>query len=84
MTVKEATYIVEDEEQPCFIVSDDEDPTTFMRFAPLYFLIDTTKVIVKEYIGGEYNSTEELDVEWDDMDESLALELTRKLSVYVH
>lgn len=63
------THKVEWLSEPCYKEVLDDDPTTFVRFAPLYFYDGTTKVIAKEYLGGEFNSAEDLDMEWGDMDD---------------
>lgn len=79
--VKKTTYMVEGCKEPCFEVTNG---FTMVRIAPVYHLLRRNSILLTEYIDGDYNSEEEnLDYEFDEIDEDLAKELATKYSVYL-
>lgn len=71
------------EMQDCIKVISDNDPETYVRFAPLYSLIGSTKVIMTEYVNGEFNSSDTLGVDWEDLTLEDAERIVKKESVYL-
>lgn len=69
--------------EPCIIVFDDDDMTTYVRFAPCYHYSSDTTVVATEFVDGEWNSAEELNVKWDDLSPNMAKELAKKCSAYI-
>ena len=80
ITVKKTTYEVEGCKEPCFEVSDGY---TMVRIAKMYHLIGKNTLIVKEYLDGDYNSSEELDGDFDSLTPSSAKNIAQKFSVYL-
>ena len=78
--VKETTYEVDGYKEPCFEVTDGY---TLVRIAPCYHLIWKDAILITEYLDGEFNSSEELDYEWNDIDEEEALDIAKRYSAYL-
>jgi len=80
ITVKKTTYEVEGCKEPCFEVTDGY---TMVRIAKMYHLIGKNTLIVKEYLDGDYNSSEEFDGDFDSLTPSSAKNIAQKFSVYL-
>ena len=78
--VKRTTYEVDGSKEPCFEVTDGY---TMVRIAPCYHLIFKDTILITEYVGGEFNSDEEWDLTWDDIEEADAKEIAINYSAYL-
>ena len=80
ITVKKTTYEVEGCKEPCFEVTDG---FTMVRIAKMYHYVGKDTIIIKEYVDGEFNSSEEWNGDFDSMTEAKAKQLAKKFSVYL-
>ena len=78
--VKKTTYMVDGCQEPCFEVSDGY---TMVRIAKMYHYIGKNTLVIKEYIDGEYNSSDEWDGDFDELSDSEAKRIAQKYSVYL-
>lgn len=78
--VEKTTYEVEGSTEPCFEVSDG---FTMVRIAKMYHYIGKNTLIIKEYVDGEYNSSDEWDGDFDELSDSEAKRIAQKYSVYL-
>lgn len=78
--VKETTYEVEGSVEPCFEVTDG---FTMVRIAPFYHYYGRTTILITEYLGGEFNSSDDWDLTWDYVEESEAKEIAINYSAYL-
>lgn len=80
LKVKKTTYEVDGCTEPCWEVSNGY---TMIRIAPFYHYIGLDTIILSEYMGGEFNSVEEWDYDFDELTQRDALILAKKFSVYL-
>lgn len=80
ITVKKTTYEVEGCKEPCFEVTDGH---TMVRIAKMYHSIGKNSIIIKEYIGGMYNSKDEWTGDFDSLTIKKAKEIAQSFSVYL-
>lgn len=80
ITVKKTTYEVEGCKEPCFEVTDG---LTMVRIAKMYHYVGKDTIIIKEYVDGEFNSSEEWNGDFDSMTEAKAKQVAKAFSVYL-
>jgi len=84
MKVEKTTFKVDGIQEPCFLVSSDDDFVQ-VRISTCYHLIGRDNIYVREYIDGEFNSEDE----WCNfhgikgMTKKDALEVAKKYSIYL-
>lgn len=80
ITVKKTTYEVEGCKEPCLEVTDG---FTMVRIAKMYHYVGKDTIIIKEYVDGEFNSSEEWNGDFDSMTEAKAKQVAKAFSVYL-
>ena len=80
ITVEKTTYEVEGCAEPCFEVSDG---FTMVRIAKMYHYIGKDTLIIKEYLDGEHNSSDEWTGDFDALTEADAKRIAQKYSAYI-
>jgi hypothetical protein len=80
LEVKKTTYEVDGCEEPCWEVSNGY---TMVRIAPFYYYIGHSTIMLSEYLGGEFNSNEEWDYDFEELTQSDAIALAKQFSVYL-
>ena len=80
ITVKKTTYEVDGCEESCFEVSDG---FTMVRIAKMYHVIGKDTIIIKEYVGGDYNSSEEWSGDFDSLTLEKAKQVAQSYSAYL-
>lgn len=80
LEVKKTTYMVDGCEEPCWEVSNGY---TIVRIAPFYHYIGHDTIILSEYLDGEFNSDEEWDYDFGELNQNDVLRLAKKFSVYL-
>ncbi len=80
ITVKKTTYEVEGCTEPCFEVTDGR---AMVRIAKMYHYIGEDTLIIKEYVDGEYNSSEEWTGDFDSLTNEEAKNIAQRYSVYL-
>ena len=83
MKAKKTTYIVDGCKEPCFEVSSD-DGFVKIRLAPYYHLFGKKTVLATEFLGGNFNSQEELDYCFDKLTTAKAKVIAKLFSVYLN
>lgn len=78
--VKKTTYEVEGSTEKCFEVTDGY---TMVRIAKMYHYIGKDTLIIKEYLDGEYNSSDEWNGDFDSLTEADAKRIAQRYSVYL-
>lgn len=80
LEVKKTTYEVDGCEEPCWEVSNGY---TMVRIAPLYHYIGHDTIMLSEYLDGEFNSDEEWDYDFGELNQNDVLRLAKRFSVYL-
>lgn len=80
LEVKKTTYEVDGCKEPCWEVSNGY---TIVRIAPFYHYIGHDTIILSEYLDGEFNSVEEWDYDFGELNQNDVLRLAKKFSVYL-
>lgn len=78
--VKKTTYEVEGSNQPCFVVTDG---FTEVRISKFYHYLSKDILYIRESIDGEYNSSEEINGDFDSLTEEDAKRIALDYSVYL-
>lgn len=85
MKVEKTTFEVYGTQEPCFLVSSD-DNFVQVRISTCYHYIGHNNIFVREYVDGEFNSEDE----WcnfhgiKEMTEKDALDVAKKFSAYIY
>ena len=80
VTVKKTTYEVEGCKEPCFEVTDG---FTLVRIAKMYHYIGKDTLIIKEYVDGDYNSSDEWTGDFDSLTPAKAKKIAQEYSAYL-
>ena len=80
LEVKKTTYEVEGIQEPCYEVTDGY---TLVRIATMYHYWGRNAIIIKEYLDGEYNSSDEWVGDFKKLTPAKAKEIALKYSVYL-
>lgn len=80
LEVKKTTYEVEGIQEPCYEVTDG---FTMVRIAKMYHYLGKDTLIIKEYVDGEYNSSDEWTGDFDMLSDDDAIRLAKEYSVYL-
>lgn len=80
LEVKKTTYVVDGCEEPCWEVSNGY---TIVRIAQFYHYIGHDTIMLSEYLDGEFNSDEEWDYDFDELNQNDVLRLAKQFSVYL-
>lgn len=80
LEVKKTTYEVDGCKEPCWEVSNGY---TIVRIAPFYHYIGHDTIILSEYLDGEFNSDEEWDYDFGELNQNDVLRLAKQFSVYL-
>jgi hypothetical protein len=80
LEVKKTTYMVDGCEEPCWEVSNGY---TMIRISKLYRIIGRPSIQITEFLGGEWNSCEEFDADFDELDSFFAERMAKQYSVYL-
>lgn len=80
MEVKKTTYEIDGCEEPCFEVTSED---VKVRIAPFYHFIGKNTILVTEFLDGEWNSQEEINVDFDELTAAKAKEIARDMCVYL-
>lgn len=80
VTVKKTTYEIEGCKEPCFEVTDG---FTLVRIAKMYHYIGKDTLIIKEYVDGDYNSSDEWNGDFDSLSNADAKRIAQKYSAYI-
>lgn len=80
ITVEKTTYEVDGCTEPCFEVSDG---FTMVRIAKMYHYIGKDTLIIKEYVDGDYNSSDEWTGDFDSLTSDDAKRIAQKYSAYI-
>ena len=78
--VKKTTYEVEGCTEPCFEVTDG---FTMVRIAKMYHYIGKDTLIIKEYVDGDYNSSDEWTGDFDSLTTAKAKKIAQAYSAYL-
>lgn len=78
--VKKTTYEVEGCKEPCFEVTDG---FTMVRIAKMYYYLGKSTLLIKEYVDGEYNSSDEWTGDFDKLTPAKAKSIAQKYSAYL-
>lgn len=81
METKKTTYKVDGCTEPCFEVSDGY---TLVRIAKFYHYVGHNTILVTEYLDGDFNSQEEMDLDFDSLSLTDAEQIAKKFSVYLN
>lgn len=80
LEAKKTTYLVDGCEEPCWEVSNGY---TIVRIAPFYHYIGHDTIMLSEYLDGEFNSDEEWDYDFGELNQNNVLRLAKRFSVYL-
>lgn len=80
LKVKKTTYKVDGCEEPCWEVTNGY---TMVRIAPFYHYIRHDTIMLSEYMDGEFNSDEEWDYDFGELNQNDVLRLVKQFSVYL-
>lgn len=78
--VKKTTYMVDGCKEKCFEVTNG---SVMVRIAKLYHFVGRDSLIMKEYIDGEFNSSEEWNGDFDSLTKKDAKRLALQFSIYL-
>lgn len=88
MKVKRTTFETEGTQEPCIIVSND-DESVQVRISTCYHYIGSDTLYLREEIDGDYNSEDEIYFpdfcdELDDITDDDAITLAKQYSAYLN
>lgn len=81
MKATKTTYDVYGCPEPCWVVGSED---TYVRIAPFYHIIGKNTLLVSEYVDGEFNSSEEINGDFDSLTASDAIRIAKQHSVYIY
>ena len=82
MKVTRTTFKVGNENEPCIIVSNDKESVK-VRISTFYHLVGDNTLMMKEYVNGEANNTEEYEGDFETLTDDEAIELALEFSAYL-
>lgn len=80
LQVKRTTYKVDGIDEPCIIV---DGGYAKVRIAKCYHLIGNDSLYVTEFLGGDYNSSDEISGDYNNLTDSDVIRIARNYSVYI-
>ena len=83
MKVEKTTFEVEGVQEPCIIVSDD-DESVKVRISTCYHYLGSNTLLLTEFIDGDYNSSDEWVGDFSSLTLSEATRLAKKFSAYLN
>lgn len=81
MKATKTTYEIEGSVEPCWVVGNNK---TYVRIAPFYHIIGKNTLLVSEYVDGEFNSSEEINGDFESLSANDAIRIAKQHSVYIH
>ena len=83
MKIEKTTYNVEGCKEPCYEVLSD-DGYVLVRIAPCYHLVGKDTLILREYLGNDFNGEEEISGDFDILGDIDAKELAKRFCIYLN
>lgn len=82
MKVTRTTFKVGNDAEPCIIVSNNSGSVK-VRISTFYHLVGENTLMMKEYVNGEANNTEEYEGDFETLTDDYAIELALEFSAYL-
>ena len=80
MQVVRTTFLVDGINEPCIEVRNNG---TMVRISKFYHYVGRDTLLLKEFIDGDYNSSEEINGDFDTLTKDEAERIAKKFSVYL-